>query len=358
MERKTEEVTRDDAQLLYDAFTASPIGIALENIEGQPFFVNPALCSMLGFSEEEMRTRHCVDFSPKEDAERDWTLFQQLRSGTIDHYQLEKRFFRRNGSLMWGRLSISLLNHTSPIVIAMVEDITDKKIAQEHAEALVTDMSRKLIEAQERERTLIARELHDDISQQLGLLAIELEQLQQQPEGFSELQSQIRELRTRVTEISERVQGLSHELHSSKLEYLGLVAAAKSWCREFAELRKLKIEFTTRGVPNFVAPEISLCLFRVLQEALHNAAKHSGAKKIDVQLVEENGQVHLTVTDQGRGFDVEAAMLGQGLGLTSMRERVRLLDGTMTIDSRPRSGTTIHVRLPLIQLKGSHLAAG
>jgi|SRR5581483_4360707 len=163
MERKTEEVTRDDAQLLYDAFTASPIGIALENIEGQPFFVNPALCSMLGFSEEEMRTRHCVDFSPKEDAERDWTLFQQLRSGTIDHYQLEKRFFRRNGSLMWGRLSISLLNHTSPIVIAMVEDITDKKIAQEHAEALVTDMSRKLIEAQERERTLIARELHDEI---------------------------------------------------------------------------------------------------------------------------------------------------------------------------------------------------
>ena len=121
-----------DTQLFRDVFNASPIGIAVENLEGQLLFVNPAFCSMLGFSEEEMCTKHRVQFSPPEDAEKDWALFQQLRAGAIDHYQLEKRYFRRDGSLVWGRLSISLLNgRPSPLVVAMVENITDKRTAEE-----------------------------------------------------------------------------------------------------------------------------------------------------------------------------------------------------------------------------------
>src|ERR1700752_1669492 len=121
-----------ETQLFRDVFNASPIGIAVENLEGQPLFVNPAFCSMLGFGEEELRGKHCVDFSPPEDAEEDWALFQKLRAGEIDHYQLEKRYFRRDGSLVWGRLSISLLKSSrSPLVLAMVEDTTDKKNAEE-----------------------------------------------------------------------------------------------------------------------------------------------------------------------------------------------------------------------------------
>src|SRR5467141_1411429 len=121
-----------ESQLFHDVFNASPLGIAVENLEGQPLFVNPAFCSFLGFSEEELRNKHCVDFSPPEDAEKDWALFQQLRAGSIDHYQLEKRYFRRDGSLVWGSLSISLLQSSpSPLVLAMVEDITDKKNAEE-----------------------------------------------------------------------------------------------------------------------------------------------------------------------------------------------------------------------------------
>src|SRR5215472_3405236 len=103
-----------DNQLFYEAFRASPIGIALEDLEGRPLFVNPALCSMLGFSEKELCNKHCVDFSPAEDAEKDWVFFEQLRAGLIDHYSVEKRYFRRDGSLMWGRLSISLLNKRMP----------------------------------------------------------------------------------------------------------------------------------------------------------------------------------------------------------------------------------------------------
>src|SRR6516165_11440168 len=121
---QTEAQTAGPIGLFYDAFKASPIGIALENLEGQPLFVNPALCSMLGFSEEELRSKHWVDFSPPEDAAKDWALFRQLQAGSIDHYQLEKRYFRRDGSLMWGRLSLSLLDsRPSPLVVAMVEDI-------------------------------------------------------------------------------------------------------------------------------------------------------------------------------------------------------------------------------------------
>jgi PAS domain S-box-containing protein len=131
-----------DTQLFCDVFNASPIGIAVENLEGQPLFLNPAFCSFLGFSEEELRNKHCVDFSPREDAEKDWALFQQLRAGVIDHYQLEKRYFRRDGSLVWGRLSISLLNsRLSPLVVAMVEDITEKKKTQENLELVSREMA-------------------------------------------------------------------------------------------------------------------------------------------------------------------------------------------------------------------------
>ena len=122
-----------DIQLFRDVFDASPIGIAVENLDGQPLFVNPALCSMLGFSEDELRGKHCVQFSPPDDAEKDWALFQKLRAASIDHYQLEKRYFRRDGSLVWGRLSLSLLNHRpSALVLALVEDITEKKLRKRH----------------------------------------------------------------------------------------------------------------------------------------------------------------------------------------------------------------------------------
>src|SRR5215471_19575998 len=109
-----------DTMLFRDVFDASPVGIVVESLEGQPLFANPAFCSMLGFTEEELRNRHCVDFSPAEDADKDWALFQQLRASSINHYQLEKRYFRKDGSLVWGHLSISLLStRPSPLVIAM-----------------------------------------------------------------------------------------------------------------------------------------------------------------------------------------------------------------------------------------------
>jgi len=204
-------------------------------------------------------------------------------------------------------------------------------------------MTRKLIESQEQERARIGRELHDDINQRLAMLSLEAEQLLETP---SEIENRVQEFRKRISEISTDVQDLSHDLHSSKLEYLGVVAGIKSWCKEFGERQRVEIDFSN-DVHSALPFEIGLSLFRVLQESLHNAMKHSGVKRIEVQLREDSGEIHLIIRDSGKGFDVEAALQGKGLGLTSMRERVRLVNGTFSIESKPMGGTTIHVRVPL-----------
>jgi PAS domain S-box-containing protein len=595
-----------ETQLFRDVFNASPIGIAVESLEGQPLFVNPAFCSFLGFNEEELRNKHCVDFSPREDAEKDWALFQQLRAGSIDHYQLEKRYFRRDGSLVWGSLSISLLKSSpSPLVLAMVENITDKKKAEEarfrhaaviessddaiasatldgiilswntgaqkiygyteaeavgkavsmlvppelpdeenkiletlragsriehfetvrvtktgkrinvsltispikdssgrtvgcsgiarditerklaeealraseerlrlaqqaarigtfdwnirtgvntwtpeleamyglppggfggtqtafenlvhpddragviklvdaamksgqptkgewrvvwadgsvhwiagrwqvfmaasgepskmigvnidvterkRAEEALLGMSRKLIEAHEQERTRIGRDLHDDVVQRLALLSIELDGVQQDiPDAASELRTRIEALRDQTTRITNDVQLLSHELHFSKLDYLGVVGAAKNFCKEFSEQHKVEIDFQSHDLPTALPTDLSLSLFRVLQEAVRNATKHSGVKRFEVRLWGSTGEINLTVSDLGAGFDQEAAMKSTGLGLTSMQERLRLVHGELSIKSQPKGGTTIHARVPFEPRSDSARAAG
>ena len=180
------------------------------------------------------------------------------------------------------------------------QDITERKRLEES----LTGMTRKLIEAQEQERSRIGRELHDDVNQRLAMLALELEQLQQNP---SEVESRVQDLRKGVSELSSDVHTLSHDLHSSKLEYLGVVAGMKSWCKDFAARQKIEIDFKS-DVDNALPLEVGLPLFRVLQEALHNALKHSGVRRVEVELREDSSEIHLVIGDLGKGFDVSAAM--------------------------------------------------
>jgi len=239
-------------------------------------------------------------------------------------------------------------------VVAFI-DITERKLA----EAALANVSRKLIEAQEQERTRIARELHDDIGQRLALLAINLERLQQKsPDLPSEAQSQMGELQKQVSEIAADVQSLSYELHSARLQYLGVSAAVRGFCREFGERQKVEIDFQSHDLPSPVPPDTALCLFRVLQEAIHNSVKHSGVRHIEVRLWGTSGEIQLTVKDSGAGFDREAAKTSQGLGLISMEERLKLLKGTLSIDSQPKRGTTVHARVPLRSGSDSMRAAG
>jgi PAS domain S-box-containing protein len=461
-------------ELFQYLFEQASLGIAVEDLEGKILLANPALCSMLGYRENELCGMNCSQFANPEDSQDDWTLFQQLRAGVIDQYSLEKRYLRRDGTQLWGRLNVSLLKNIdegSPLVFAFVENITERrrtedalreseqrfrlaayagkmfsyewdaatdaivrsgeyaemlctdrvtdvttgqqisakvhpddrekvlaadaaltaekpdlrvshrmarpdggviwveKTGRAHfneqgqllrivgmvaditdrklAEAALADVSRRLIEAQEQERSRIARELHDDIGQRLALLAVELEQLHQDPPDLAEVRRRTGELEKQASEIATDIQTLSHELHSTKLEYLGPVAAMRGHCQELGEQTKVKVDFKSQDLPTPLPPDISLCLFRVMQEALRNAVKHSGSRHVEVGLWGTSDEIHLAVSDHGIGFDREAAKESGGLGLVSMEERLKLLKGTISIESQPNRGTTIHARVPL-----------
>jgi signal transduction histidine kinase len=213
---------------------------------------------------------------------------------------------------------------------------------------MMRNLGGRLIQAQEAERTRIARELHDDIHQQLVMLSINLEQLHQSlPESAADINQKLSEAREQLYRVSTDIHALSHRLHSPKLDYLGLASAAASFCREFSHRQKVKIDFHAEGIPQELPKEVSLCLYRVLQEAFQNAVKHGSSPRVDVSLIGRSNEIQLTVRDWGTGFDLAEAVKGPGLGLTSMKERMKLVDGDLSIDSQPQRGTTIQARVPL-----------
>src|SRR6266566_3306787 len=223
---------------------------------------------------------------------------------------------------------------------------SQKKVGEHFEE--IRNLVGRLVGAQEGERRRIARELHDDISQRFALLSIEIQRTKEvPPTSVGNLRSRMDELEKQASEISTSVESLSHELHSSRLEYLGIVSAIRGFCKEFGDKHKVTVDFDDEGIPPTVPQDISLCLFRVMQEGLHNAAKHSGVRVFEVKLHGSPAEIHLIVRDSGVGFDPELARDTQGLGLISMQERVRLVKGTISITSRPQSGTEINVRVPL-----------
>jgi PAS domain S-box-containing protein len=292
-----------------------------------------------------------------DDRERLLAAVAALRADRPD-LQVTYRIVRPDGSVVWvERTSRGHFDEQGKLlrIVGMVVDITDRKRAEE----ALSGMSRRLIEAQEQERARIARELHDDMGQRLALLANELEQLQHSsPDLSHETAGRIRELQRRTFQIAADVQSMSHELHSSKLEYLGIAAAMRGFCQEFGGQHKVKIEFKSHQVPGSLPSDISLCLFRVLQEALRNSLKHSGANQFKAELWGTPDEIHLAVSDSGSGFDTEAARESRGLGLISMQERLKLLKGTCVIESQPMRGTTIHVCVPLTSEGDSLLATG
>jgi signal transduction histidine kinase len=226
------------------------------------------------------------------------------------------------------------------------EQLIRAQTAMEAREEALSTVSRRLIEAQEQERRRIARELHDDIGQRLALLAVNLTGMAEGAGDSPRFQSQTIEVRRKAAEIAADIQTLSHRLHSSALELLGAAAAIQHLCEEFAEQQKAVVHFDSHDLPDELPRDIALCLFRIVQEGLNNAVKHSGVRQFEVRLWATPGQVELVVSDAGKGFDVAAGRAGRGLGLISMEERIKLVDGDLSIDSQPHHGTTIHARVP------------
>ena len=264
-----------------------------------------------------------------------------------EKFTIEYRLQRYDGEYRWVLdLGVPRFNQDGSFAgyIGSCVDVTDRKLAEE----ALSDVNSKLIEAQERERARISRELHDDISQRLAMLTIELEQLGQKFfDSPPDLLHRVARLRNQSADIATDVQSLSHELHSSKLEYLGITTAMRAFCHEFSDQQNVEVVFAHDEIPRTLPQDISLCLFRVSQEALQNAVKHSGVRHFDVELRCVSDAIQLTVRDSGSGFDPEGASKTQGLGLVSMAERVKLVGGRLLIDSQPHRGTTIHAKVPL-----------
>ena len=365
----TERKQAEDALVELNHILEAQSALLKSNEELLKIFVKnvPAAVAML---DREMRyvqvsDRWCTDYLPGREqilGRSHYELFPDLpeRWKEVHRRCLEGEILRADDDRWdgqdgphWARWEVrpwKTADGTVGGILIFAEDITRRKQMEE----ALSGMSRKLIEAQEQERARIARELHDDVSQRLAVVTVEIEQLRRDP---SKIRSRLQELQEQVGNISNDIQALSHDLHPSKLEYLGVPGGMRSWCREFAERQKLEIDFR-HDVRNSLPTEIGICLYRVLQEALHNAAKHSGVKRIEVQLHEGSSEIDLIVRDSGRGFDVAAVEQGKGLGLTSMRERVRLVNGTIAIESKPMAGTTIRVRIPFHSHESVHRAAG
>jgi two-component system sensor histidine kinase UhpB len=230
-------------------------------------------------------------------------------------------------------------------------DVTQRKQAEEALRASheqIQDLAGRLIAAQETERSRIARELHDDISQRLAALAIAHSGLKRRLlPASSNLQEEVTRLQQHTISLAEAVRDLSRQLHPGVLQHAGLVAAIRGHCDEFSRLHDLKVTFRAEADLKGVPDDVALCLYRVAQEALHNVAAHAGARHAEVALTRVDRTLELTITDDGRGFDRARVSYDRGLGLISIDERVRLVHGRVEIDSRPDRGTTVQVQVPL-----------
>ena len=214
-------------------------------------------------------------------------------------------------------------------------------------EANPTDISICLINAQEEERSRVARELHDDLSQKMALLSMELERLRPIVTESPKLRRHFHNVQDRVTEISTDIHRLSHKLHPAKLDHLGLAAAVKGLCRDYDTSGQIKVEYIQEGDFSKISKDVTLCVFRIAQEALRNCVKHSGAGSACLTLEKTRRDILLEVSDFGQGFDTNLAAVRNGLGFTSMHERVRIVGGKISIQSEPGQGTRIEVSIPL-----------
>lgn len=272
------------------------------------------------------------------------TVSQGLK--TKEPFSTEYRLRRSDGVYRW------MFDVASPRVngdgsfggfIGSAIDTTDQKLAQLALERV----SGQLIEAQEKERSRIARELHDDICQRLALLSMELQRADASS-GSPTTKTSLEEIRKHCSEIAGDVQSLSHQLHSSKLDLLGIAAAIRGFSKEFSKQYEVDIDFSEKNVPTKLDKDVSLCLFRVAQEALHNAMKYSGVRQFSVELSGMENAIQLVVSDAGVGFDVEEAKMDRGLGLLSMQERIHLVHGSFSVESKPWHGAKVIVSVPVI----------
>lgn len=304
--------------------------------------VNAATEEATGYSRAQLLgTDFSNYFTDREQAREGYQ--RAFREGGVRDYDLELK--HRDG-----RVKSVLYNastYCDPAgqvigVLAAARDITERKRAEEAVRVLAG----KLLTAQEAERSRIAREMHDDLTQRIAVLAIEAGKLEQESGDCASLAGKLQDMKAQLIRLSEDVHALSRQLHPSILDDLGLADALRSECASFSQREGIAIRYTPQKIPATIPREVALCLYRIAQEALRNIAKHSTAREARVALTADDDSILLSIQDAGVGFCADQPHGKFGLGLASMEERVRLIDGELTIRSEPGEGTLVEVWAP------------
>jgi len=356
---KAAEAERRQADERYRSiFEAAAIGTAITDLEGRLLETNRALQELLGWSADELRGVSFPEFTHQDDVQRQLPMFAELVAGKCEYYQIEKRYIRKDGAEVWGRLTESLgrdKDGKPAFTIAMVEDITERVQAYELLEQRVAERTRELTRLYERaqevaaleERQRLARELHDSVSQALYGIALGARTartlLDREPTQLAEpLDFVLQQAEAALTEM----RALIFELRPEALETEGLIAALEKQVAAVRARHGIDVSADLGTEPE-AAFEAKEAVYRIAQEALHNTVKHARARKVELRL-EWNGRgIILEIADDGTGFDAAASYPGH-LGLRTMHERATQVGGTLHIDSTPGRGTEIKVEVPMV----------
>jgi PAS domain S-box-containing protein len=332
---------------------ALPLAIWMTDVEGACMYLNKQWSQMTGRSLEEDAGDGWLESVHPDDRAACMDLYLRAFHAR-ESFRMEYRIRRYDGTYRWVVDSGTPRYGSDGSFHGFVGgclDITEQK----EAERMLRSLSHRLMVAQDEERRRIARELHDHLSQQLALLSLDLQQLAIKPVSARDAMPVIQEAWRRTTEIASDVHAISHRLHPSKMEALGLVATAQAHCRDVSR-QSIPVQFQHADMPSGIQPDRALSMFRVLEEALSNVVRHSGATEAKVTLYGTDTHVVLRIVDNGCGF-METGRPPGGLGLISMRERMQLLEGTLSITSVPAKGCVVEARLPLA-FAGSPREAG
>ena len=329
---------------------AAHVGLWTRNAGEEEIFLSDKAREIFGFPPNVTAT--FTDFASRVHPEDRDRLTRTIRAVENDggEYQIEYRILLDGGQIKWidSRGKVIAANGRPRALHGASLDITSRK----KAEYAVHELSGKLMDAQEKERARLARELHDDLSQRLALLSVRLEVLKSMAGTDAERFREIEELIANIKDLSADMHRISHELHPAKLHQLGLEAAVRGFCREVSTTHPVKISFFSVGIPRELPNHISLALYRIVQESLQNVVKHSRATAASVKLAEEEGELVVIVSDNGSGFDPNGEVARRSLGITSMEERVSLIKGTFLIESGKGNGTRVEARVPILSERG------
>ncbi len=349
-----EEALRRKTEELDQFFSVALDLLCIANTEGYFERLNPAFERTLGFTREELMARGFLDFIHPDDRqatrEAMGTLASQKTLATFSN-----RYLSKDGAVRWMEWNAVPVGSR---IYAAARDVTERKQADEafrenqrilrQNEDDLRRLAGRLIYAQEEERTRLARELHDDLAQRLAVFAIDLGRLEQKwVEPAVPVKEGLREMKENVVKLSQDVHNLSRQLHPSILDDLGLIKAVEAECMNFSRREGVDVVFNHDTISRVIPRDVSLSLYRIIQEGLRNISKHACAEHISVSLKGTGQDLQLSIQDDGIGFDWAEVGNQPGLGFSSMRERARLIHGDLLIQSQPEKGTVITLRVPL-----------